>query len=164
MCISLHRCPSTTISQIPPLLCQCLPTSTFRLSNPSPLPACQHHLSNYKVTFLYTNIPHVDGDLCTGTVPQLMSSALPTLHSFPCPIHRFYLTWKHFHSISIITSRLTPKWRAPTLAWSLFSPPAAVFYTSHGHVQCLTWIPLTRTVLLVDSGKLFEPKDKIAIF
>ena len=31
-------------------------------------------------------------------------------------------------------------------------------------VQCLTWIPLTHTVLLVDSGKIFDRKDKIAIF
>ena len=63
-----------------------------------------------------------------------------------------------------ISGSLTPKRRALTLTWSLISPPAAIINTSYGHVQCLTWIPLTGTVFLVDSRRVFDHKDKIAIF
>ena len=56
-------------------------------------------------------------------------------------------------------SPLIPQCCTPGFAWSLISPPVAVLDTSHGPVQCLT-----HTVLLVDSGKIFYLKDKIAIF
>ena len=47
---------------------------------------------------------------------------------------------------------------------TLVSPPVAILDMLHGPVQCPTIIPLTRTVLLVDSRKIFDRKDKIAVY
>ena len=50
------------------------------------------------------------------------------------------------------------------MAWSLVSSPVVDLHALYGHVQSLIWIPLTHTVLLVDRGKIFDPKDKNMIF
>ena len=62
-----------------------------------------------------------------------------------------------------LTNLLTTQWHTPCFIWSLISP-VVVLDKLHGPVQCLTWISLTHTDLLIDTGKIFDLNVKIAIF